>query len=168
MKGTVAMNRSMGEVIRLRLAPREVMSCIDCVEAAGVKLPAGTSMAQVVKRGVMIALNTLREEKAIPTREGYEYLEMVQPYLSGDRVSKIEVGHHFVMQDSRDQAQDAQTASIRQARAEATPQEARLLRQRAELLIKQDVDPLNFDAGDQSRLAQVTKQLEKIRGNHAS
>ena len=162
MEKSNAMNRSVGFVLRLRLAPREVMGCIDCIHAADLNI-SGMSLSQAIKRGVIVALNTLRESGAIPTRDGFEYTEMTQPFLQGSKESKIAVGHNFVMQDARDQAMDVPPPSIHtQQRTEVTPTEARWMRKKVELLIKQDADPDNFGAEEQKQLARCISELEKI------
>lgn len=164
----IEVNRSMGFVFHIRLAPREVMAALDCLAAAEVKMN-GASLSAACKRGIMIALNSLLATKAIPERDGFEYSAMIEPYSVPNRKTKIVIGHALVVQDAQDQAMDNPPAVIQQATAmarkvaETTPQEARLVRERTAMLIKKDADPLNWEEGDEANLKRVTKQLERIR-----
>lgn len=154
--------------MKVRMNPQEVMSCIDCVNAVGADME-GMSLSAVVKRGISIALQTLRSSEVIPTRDGFEYEQMIAPYEGLTRVQKIKVGHKLVMEDQQRQAMDIPPPSLHTKVdprvASITPQEARLTRRRGELLLKQNADPDNFDGNEAAELDRISRQLSQIHNS---
>lgn len=160
----MSMNRSLGFVAKIRLSPADVMSCIDCVDAVRGEMK-GMSLSAVIKRGVAVALQTLRSNKVIPERDGYEYSAMIAPYNYLTKVEKIAAGHKMVMEDQQAQIHDMQPPSVPLSRQAVvtTPIEERLTRQKGEMMLKKNADPLNWDKDDEAKLRMVTAELKKIQ-----
>lgn len=82
-----------GKVISLRVNPKDCMSCIDVLEAAGLPIK-NMSFAQVVSLALSSAMETFRTQQVIPTRDGFEFSEMMAPFggtWSGRHKQKLEV-----------------------------------------------------------------------------
>jgi hypothetical protein len=175
LKGkSVAWRRSIGIVVRLRVPPRDVMSCIDCVQAAKAEMT-GMSISAVIRRGMSIAMGTLRSNKVIPERDGYEYEQMVAPYDCRTGAEKITAGHLMVIADQNAEINDTpvptlstQTNRTVGGSIVVTPREARLNREKIELLFRQEQDPLNFDEADQKKLEGISRELQLIHQQQKS
>lgn len=72
-----------GKVVRIRVSPADCMAVCDIVERLG-GLPPGTSFAQAVSLALASAMQTLREHSVVPTREGYEFSQLMAKYPMGD------------------------------------------------------------------------------------
>ena len=90
--------RVPGDVVKIRVDAQDVMSCIDAATAAGVALP-GMSLSQIVKWGLVVAMQTMREAKLIPTRDGFEYQDMTRQYRSTTMGVKVNVGRGMAQQE---------------------------------------------------------------------
>ena len=66
-----------GRVLSIRVRPVDCMSAIDVLTKAGQD-PTRMSFAAVVNTALSISLATLRDLNLIPTREGFEYTEMME------------------------------------------------------------------------------------------
>jgi len=144
-----------GEVTRIRLSPENVMGCIDVCKTSGVYVE-GMSLAQVVSLALAGLLDGHRAIGMIPTRDGFEYSEMVLPILAQGRTArKMQI-----------------TATVERAALERNtePREPQLpeniLRKKGrvmskllELEQKRDVDPDNFTAEDIERLLKLNTGL---------
>ena len=159
-------NKSVGFTTKIRVNPRDVMSCIDCVNAVGLKME-GMSLSMTVSRGIAIALHTLRSNSVIPMRDGFEYSAMIAPYKSLRRVDKIAAGHSMVIQVQQDEVMDIPPPALTPPkRYEPTPADiakgharARILRRVQEMQFKKSADPLNWKRKDQAALEQAEKEL---------
>lgn len=79
-----------GKVVNVRINPKDCMGVIDVVKKAGVYVP-GMSFSQMVSLALSGMMQTLRDNEIIPDREGWEYLEMMGPYLTKQNGRKLEV-----------------------------------------------------------------------------
>ena len=169
----VSWRRSVGFITRIRLSPRDVMSCIDAVNTVGVDMQ-GMSLSATVKRGISIALATLRAEKVLPERDGFEYSQMIAPYTNITKVEKIAVGHRLVMQEQREEAMDVPPAAIHSrtrpttSRTELTKEEVekatrrrRLFPRLQELQFRAEHDKENFSKKDQVELKRLEGEILK-------
>ncbi len=66
-----------GRVMSIRVRPQDCMTAIDILTKAGQD-PTRLSFASVVNTALSIAFATLRDLKLIPTRDGFEYTEMME------------------------------------------------------------------------------------------
>ncbi len=163
------MNRAGGLVFHLRLNPKDIMACIDCMVAADIHIPRGMSLSSAMKRGIGIALETLRSSKVIPQRDGFEYSEMIAPFTMPNRQDKIAVGHKMVVQEGRDEIADIPRSRIEKPASERyriTEDDLtrarvrdRLSRQIKELTFKKEADPLNWKKADQQKLNRLEKEI---------
>lgn len=86
------------EVVKLRLDSADVMACIDAAQTANVATP-GMSLAQIVKWGIVVMAQTLRDSKAIPVRTGFEYSQMTDRYKRPSQAVKTKVGMQMVSEE---------------------------------------------------------------------
>lgn len=78
-----------GVVTTIRVNPADAMAVVDVVNAAGVYTK-GMSFASMVSLALSSLLQTMRDQDVIPKRDGFEYNELVQPYL-GQNGKKLEI-----------------------------------------------------------------------------
>lgn len=76
-----------GHVAQVRINPKDCMSVIDVVKTAGVWTE-GMSFAQMVSLALSSAMETFRQSKFIPERDGFEYLEMMERYMGESKSTK--------------------------------------------------------------------------------
>lgn len=79
-----------GKVVNIRVNPKDCMAVVDVVQKTGVFV-SGMSFSQMVSLALAGVMQTLRDASVIPDREGWEYLEMMQPYLTRQNGRKLEV-----------------------------------------------------------------------------
>ncbi len=76
-----------GLVVTIRINPSDCMSVLDVVRAAGLDLD-GASFASLTSLALGSLLETMRRDKIIPTRTGFEYMEMMAGYHGSQRTKK--------------------------------------------------------------------------------
>lgn len=69
----------IGKVVRIRLSPQDCLSVVDIVNQTNSYIP-GMSFANAVSAALQTALATLRSLDIVPTRDGFEFLEMMQKF----------------------------------------------------------------------------------------
>jgi len=79
-----------GNVVSIRVNPTDCMAVVDVIKKTGVYTP-GMSFAQMVSLALSGVLQTLRDTQLIPDREGWEYNELVGPYINKQNGRKLEV-----------------------------------------------------------------------------
>lgn len=79
-----------GLVATVRINPKDCMSVIDVMKKAGVNTN-GMSFPAMVSLAMSAMLNGLREQQIIPDRDGFEYLDMMTPYMNGRNARKLEI-----------------------------------------------------------------------------
>lgn len=89
-----------GNVVTIRINPTDCMSVVDVVKQAGVLTP-GMSFASMVSLSLSSVMQTLRDQGIIPERDGFEYLEIVGPYISKQDARKIEISKTLASAGSR-------------------------------------------------------------------
>lgn len=86
-----------GRVVSIRVNPRDCMSVIDVTEAVKMRFP-GISFSQVVSIALSSALESLRKAKAIPTREGFEFYDMMKSFPSkGGRARALDISETIAL-----------------------------------------------------------------------
>ncbi len=156
--------RSVGQVITMRVNPTDIMSCIDLVELSGMKV-SGMSLALAVKLALAGCLQAARENKTIPERTGFEYAQLVESYLNvkqevktriADRVRDTEYARialdqpHFAGRTSG-LLQDDSPVNPDIPR-EAQNLQARIYKYMKGWIARRDADPDNFDASQEAKL----------------
>lgn len=79
-----------GVVTSLRINPKDCMSIMDVLENTGLLRP-GMSFSAMAALTLSVLLETMRERQDIPTRSGFEFSEMVGPYLNGNQAKKVAI-----------------------------------------------------------------------------
>lgn len=77
-----------GLVISLRINPKDCMSVVDVLAKTGTVIP-GMSFSAMTALALSSLLETMRQQGKIPTRDGFEFSEMMTPYLSGKHARKV-------------------------------------------------------------------------------
>lgn len=76
-----------GEVVRIRVNPRDCMSVADVCAAVGVNWP-GMSFSQACSVAFSALLETMRDAGTIPRREGFEFSEVMANYKFKQRTGR--------------------------------------------------------------------------------
>jgi len=139
------------------------MSCIDAVNAVNAGMQ-GMSLSSVISRGIAITLHTLRSEKILPDRDGFEYNDMIAPYTNLTRVEKIKTGHEIVMQRQRDEATDAPQPHLHRAEPKLSDaekrQRTRMFNRIRELEMRKEADPLNWKPEHEREYSKLRKEAQ--------
>lgn len=77
-----------GQVVRIRVAPKDCLSVIDVLQKAGINTT-GMSFSSVVSLALSSLLEGIRKGGVIPDRDGFEFQEMMQPYLNNAHTRKV-------------------------------------------------------------------------------
>lgn len=73
-----------GEVVKIRVNPRDCMSVVDVIKNTGL-LTEGMSLPVAVSLTLSALLESARQAKLIPEREGFEYTEVMRPFSNKTR-----------------------------------------------------------------------------------
>jgi hypothetical protein len=92
-----------GIVSSIRVNPKDCMSVIDVMDKAGVNIQ-GMSFSGMVSLALSSLLENCRQQELIPTRDGFEFTEMVGPYLNQSHAKKVHVTNTIGSLGSRIQA----------------------------------------------------------------
>lgn len=76
-----------GVVVSIRVNPKDCMGVLDVLEKAGIVTP-GASFPSLISLALGSLLETARQNNMIPTRTGFEFSEMMAPYLKQPRNKK--------------------------------------------------------------------------------
>lgn len=82
-----------GLVVTIRVNPKDCMAVVDVIRKTGMDIP-GASFASLVSLTLGSLLQMAREAELIPTRDGFEYSEMMQSYEgTRSRRRKLEIAN---------------------------------------------------------------------------
>lgn len=76
-----------GMVVRIRVAPKDCMSLVDTAQALGIQ-PTQYSMSALTSLVLSSLLEVQRKAGTVPTRSGFEYLSMMEPYTNRKGVTR--------------------------------------------------------------------------------
>lgn len=76
-----------GMVVRIRVSPKDCMSIIDAAQALGIQ-PTQYSMSALTSLVLSSLLEVQRKAGTVPTRSGFEYLSMMEPYTNRKGVTR--------------------------------------------------------------------------------
>lgn len=79
-----------GSVVTIRVNPRDSMSVVDLAKQSGLVME-GMSFAQMVSLTLSGCLEELRKKGIVPDREGFEYSQIVGPYLNQRNGKKLAI-----------------------------------------------------------------------------
>ena len=123
--------RFPGRVVSIRINPKDCMAAIDVIDKINMKVP-GMSFAQVVSAAFSSAMESLRRANIIPTRDGFEFSEMMRVYPpspKGSRGRTIAITETFGLAGSDGQIPaavlESPAAKRARARFEALREKAR-------------------------------------------
>lgn len=85
-------------VVHVRVSTEDIMSAIDVVRKGGMQTE-GMSLALVVKLAFSGAMEALREQGVVPRREGWEYGEMIAPFVRNTMARKVAIGQAYAEAD---------------------------------------------------------------------
>lgn len=147
--------KTPGRIVRFRLAPKDCLSVIDVVAQLGLKAER-MSFDQACRIALTSVLRSLRATSAIPTRDGYEYGEMMEPFESVSRV------------DAQLRGEVAERLNAEMFSTEPEKRDARIdhiLRRQQEIKDKCTLDPTNHpDRDDYLDYEDLTRQLFEAQG----
>ena len=88
--GKTANQKRSGNVVTIRVAPKDCMSIVDVVKASGIHT-GGMSFSMLVSLALSSSMQTFRDQGIVPDREGWEYGEIVGPFIKGEHTRKLVV-----------------------------------------------------------------------------
>lgn len=165
-----------GKVVRIRVNPADIMSCIDICKKARVYID-GMSLGQVVRLSLSGLLEAARDHGVIERRDGFEYSEMVRPFEVRDNTRKLEIT--TIMRDvemgriAADKPASSMNLSFARGsrgdlRDDAPELSDKIVRARGkmlwrinELVIKERDNPLNWSEEDAHELAGLRAQYDE-------
>jgi hypothetical protein len=132
-----------GLVVTLRINPRDAMSIIDVLKRLEIS-SVNISFAQATKIALSSALESFRQTGLIPDRTGFEYSDMIAPFLKPSLVDRGSMLKTTELLASPDFGAPPLV--------EEPPERASRHRRYDELVIKKNADPLNFSEEEQEEL----------------
>lgn len=137
----------------MRVNPRDCLSAIDVVQQAGIAVQ-GMSFAQICALAFSSLLEACRARGVIPTRDGFEFDEMMTGFPA-------DTGHARKMAISK--AVESVGSELRvpppQPVKAWNPEVARAERRYKELAARKEFDPLNWTPQDQEEMDGLFKEL---------
>lgn len=164
--------KGMSPVLHIRLNPEDVMGCIDVIKASGVN-PAGMSLAMIARLALSAFLEGARQNETIPTRDGYEYSEMVAPYLGTPQSKKLQIFSTIRNTEIARVKVDEPASQFaisstytkpdgRDVSDEVVRRRGRLMVQIVELETRMNADPANFSPEQNAALTKLREQLDEL------
>ena len=171
--------KAVGVVVRLRVAPPDVMSVIDIVDTLQLYYE-GMSFSQVVSIALRGLLESAREQGVIPTRDGWEYSKMLARFPTEKESLDRVRGKQLLAKRAFDQGHTGEFGRISPlpeptsvinnellAHVSNLPDYEhhenidvrRIYRTLTEMITKKDLDPENFDSELYDRLHSQLKSL---------
>lgn len=139
-----------GEVVTIRVNPRDCMAVADIVQSVGMNVQ-GMAFSQAVAIALSALLETMRASKAIPEREGFEYLEVMKPYVVKKRSGrKLDIAK-FVVNIGDEHRVPALKVD--------DPAKARRRVRYEQLRLKKLGDDLNWTEAEQAELALLVDEF---------
>lgn len=146
-----------GRVVRIRVNPADCMAVVDVLRKVGY-YKGGMSFATAVSSALHWLVDAARHAKEIPTRDGFEYGEMMrdfkdQPHL--DRAQKLAFTGEFKL------------AQLPPKEANSDPRRMDPSKRRIELKIKElhanrDAAPDSWDEEKQAQLIRLNDELMEV------
>lgn len=141
-----------GKVTTLRINPQDCMAIVDVCKALGIPLTGATSFSQATKIALASCLESLRQSGTIPTRDGFEYSEMMRAFpdqndysMRGVQLKIANISMH----------PDVHVAPIK-----VDHERARRKIQYEELLFKYKQDAVNFSDEDMQALVPLMAEFQ--------
>jgi hypothetical protein len=156
-----------GLVTSIRVNPKDCMSVIDVMDVTGLKSD-GMSFSSMVSLAFSSLLATCRKNGVIPDRDGFEFTEMVGPYLNQSHKKKVHVsnvlrsmGSDIALPAVEIKPKGGELIAPLPTRAEPTIEQREAGRRLTELLQKKDIADSNpaviWQASDQREYDELYK-----------
>lgn len=143
-----------GVVVSIRVNPKDCMSIVDVMGKTGLISP-GMSFSAMCSLTLSSLLETMRQQGHIPTRSGFEFTELVGPYMTGKNTKRIaaakaieQVGSDFsaptlptqeAARNSRTSEQDGYSLRMPEVKLVPTLEHRQAARRLTELIQKRDL-----------------------------
>lgn len=167
-------NRRMdvGQVFSIRLNPEDIMGAIDVVKQAGIATDR-MSLAMVVKLALAGFLEKARQQGIIPVRDGFEFLEMTEPFGGSHQQNKLAFTANIKSAEYAARTADVPVMRIpiNPAATASRPEQAitaldrkkgRVLTRIMELDSKMQADPDNFSEQERTQLATLQGVYDQL------
>lgn len=163
-------------VLHIRLNPEDMMSCIDVLNNAKINTT-GMSLAMVARLVLSALLEGCRVSGEIPRRDGFEYQEMIQPFVQTSQLKKLQImsgirnteiarvqadlpaSQFAILQSAIVQSKEDSIAAVYDR---FVVKKGRLYTRALELQTKRDVDPDNFTAADADQLKAIEVAIDNL------
>lgn len=145
-----------GKIASVRVNPKDCMSIVDVLSKLGIATT-NLSFSQATKIVLASALESFRQNGAIPNRDGFEYSEMMAPFAVDDYST-----HAKRLQATHNGSQPTftpPTMPVGRSLLEAAEQRAKRVRF-DELMFRRIQDPTNFTDADLVELAPLLEEFQ--------
>ena len=131
-----------GKVVTIRINPKDCMSILDVLGVTNQMIK-GASFPALASLALSALLETVRKNGAIPTRDGFEYNDMMAPYIGtrrdGVKLAVADTIHRAGSEMRIASVPQEPTEALADATTEVTPEVMRARRRLAELMDKKDL-----------------------------
>lgn len=143
-----------GVVVSLRVNPKDCMSVVDVMGRTGLISP-GMSFSAMCSLTLSSLLETMRQQGHLPDRSGFEFSELVGPYMTGKNTKRIaaakaieQVGSDFsaptlptqkAARNNHTSEQDGYSLRMPEAKLVPTLEHRQAARRLTELIQKKDL-----------------------------
>ena len=145
-----------GKLATVRVNPQDCMGIVDVLTKLGVSTD-NLSFSQATKIVLASALESFRQNGAIPTRDGFEYSAMMAPFAVDDystHAKRLQATHN-----GNQPAFTPPTMPVGQSLLEAAEHRAKRVRF-DELMFRRTADPTNFTDADLVELAPLLEEFQ--------
>jgi hypothetical protein len=144
------MSMKLGTVVNIRISPANCMAIYDALLLAGID-PANYTFSSGASRVLDMLLDALRRDKLIPTRDGYEYTEIMKSF-----VPKMK---NNMPSPTLGKAEHSQSISVSQGPVVKSSEQRSAILRFKELMIKKEHAPDSWTAEDEQELDRVYQQM---------
>lgn len=144
-----------GKIASVRVNPKDCMSIVDVLSKLGIPTT-NMSFSQATKIVLASALESFRQSKVIPDRDGFEYTEMMLPFAEDDlrtRGKKLQMTHDGSLPTFH-------APPVAQPTVDTPERRQRKVRF-DELMFRRNADPTNFTDADLVELAPLLEEFQQ-------
>jgi hypothetical protein len=146
-----------GRVVRLRISPKDCMRIVDALAKMGIDVRAfggALSFSHATKKVLESCLVALERDGIIPTRDGFEFSEMMIPFPVGEvSVKSRSAQIAFTKLESH-------PSYVAPPVVPDTPEHRARRVRYDELMFKRQADELNFSNADLEELVQLMPEFQ--------
>ena len=141
-----------GEVVRIRVNPKDAASVADIVRLTGFDY-VGMSFSQACAIALSSLLETMRQSGAIPTRDGFDYSEVMKPFqMRKQSKRKLDIANLITSLGAK-----ISVPAIPYDTADPEKQKRR--RRYEELKTRKELDEINFTPADQEEFRPLVDEF---------